>query len=301
MNYAYLKQEGNDFTIMKINPGENILKEIMKQVKKIQIKNLIVDSASIESWNTLTKFSNKNIKLEIDGNLIKNMRKIKTSEEINHLRKAGELTMRGMQVASEVISPGMKEAEIVAEIEYSIRKNDFGRIAFETIVASGKNSAFPHGSFPSKEIKKGDIVVVDVGAKYNHYCSDMSRTFVVGKTSIKQKKIIQTVQRAQKEGIQGLKDGVDAKYVDNVSREIINIEGYGDYFVHSLGHGVGLEVHEQPIISSASQDKLVSGNVVTVEPGIYIPDFGGVRIEDTILIKKDSIEKLTTGINNFEL
>lgn len=301
VNYAYLEKERKDFTVVRIKPGENILKKIMKEVKNLKIKNLILDSARIETWNTLTKVSNRKIELEVDSKLIQELRKIKTSEEIKHLRKAGELTMQGMQVASEIISPGIKESEIAAEIEYAMRKNDFGGIAFETIVASGKTSAFPHGSLSSKEINKGDLVVVDVGAKYNYYCSDMSRTFVVGKTSTEQKRIIKTVQKAQKEGMHALRDGVEVKYVDNISRKIINKEGYGNYFVHSLGHGVGLEVHELPILSSVSKDTLIAGNVITVEPGIYIPDYGGVRIEDTVLIKKDSIEKLTYGVNNFEL
>jgi Xaa-Pro aminopeptidase len=301
VNYAYLKKEAKDCTVVRVKPGEDILKKIIKKTRDYEIQNLILDSATIETWNTLTKASDKNIRLRIDRKLIQDMRKIKNKEEIKNLRKAGELTVRGMQVASQVISPGIKESEVVAEIEYAIRKHDCSGIAFETIVASGKGSAFPHGSSSRKEICKGDLVVVDVGAKYNFYCSDMTRTFVVGKASEKQKRIVQIIKRAQREALKILRNGVDAKFVDNVARKIIEKEGYGGFFVHSLGHGVGLEVHEQPILNSVNKDKVMAGNVVTVEPGIYITDYGGVRIEDTVLVKNNGIEKFTDGINNFEL
>jgi Xaa-Pro aminopeptidase len=301
VNYAYLKKKIKAFTVVKVKPGENIFKKIVKKAKNLEIKNLFLDSATIKTWNTLSKAADEKIKLGLNRKLIEDMRKIKTQDEIIQLKKAGELTIKGMQVAAEVISPGIKESEVVAEIEYSIRKHDCSGIAFETIVASGKGSAFPHGSSSSKKICEGDIVVVDVGAKYNSYCSDMTRTFIVGRASIKQKRMIQIIKKAQTEALQAIGDGIDAKFVDNVARKVIEKEGYGEYFVHSLGHGVGLEVHEQPILGTVSRSKLIAGNVVTIEPGIYITDYGGFRIEDTILIKKDGIEKFTDDIDNFEL
>jgi Xaa-Pro aminopeptidase len=301
VNYAYLKKKVKDCNVVKIQPGENILKKIVKKANNYKIRNLFLDSATIETWNNLSKASDENIKLELDQNLIRDMRKIKTKKEISQLKKAGEVTVKGMQVATQIISPGITESEVVAEIEYSIKKHDCSRIAFETIVASGKNSAFPHGSSSSKKICEGDIVVVDIGAKYNLYCSDMTRTFIVGRSSIKQNRIIQIVKKAQTKALETIKDGVSAQFVDNVARKVIEKENYGKYFVHSLGHGVGLEVHEQPILGPVSKCKLLAGNVVTVEPGIYISEYGGVRIEDTILVKKRGIEKLTGGIDNFEL
>jgi Xaa-Pro aminopeptidase len=301
VNYAYLKKEIKETYVERVKPGENILKKIIKKTKDYKIKNLSLDSATIETWNNLTKFSNKTVKLEIDRNLIQNMRKVKNKDEIKLLKKAAELTVKAMKVAAQVISPGIKESEVAAEVEYLIRKHDFCGIAFETIVASGNGSAFPHGGISDKKIKGGELVVVDIGAKYKNYCSDMTRTFVVGKASLKQQRIIQITKRAQLEALNSLKDGANAKNVDKNARKIIERERFGEYFVHSLGHGVGLEVHEKPILSSVSKDEIVAGNVVTIEPGIYIVGYGGVRIEDTVIVKKDGIEKLTDGINNFEI
>lgn len=301
VNYAYLKKEINGILVERVKSGENFLKKIIKKTKDHKIKTLVLDSATIETWNALTKSSNKNIKLDIDRNLIQDMRMIKNKDEIKLLKKAADLTTKGMKVAAQLISPGIKESEVAAEVEYAMRKNDFCGIAFETIVASGNGSAFPHGGVSDKKIRRGELVVIDVGAKYKNYCSDMTRTFVVGKASQKQQKIIQITQRAQFEALKRLKDGVEAKIVDKTARKIIEKEGFGEHFVHSLGHGVGLEVHEKPILSSVSKDEITVGNVITVEPGIYIVDYGGVRIEDTVLVKKNHIEKLTDGINNFEL
>lgn len=301
VNYAYLEKEANGVNVERVKPQENIFKKIIKRAKENKIKTLFLDSATIETWNILTKFSNNQIKLKIDRNLIQDMRKIKNQDEVKLLKKAAELTIKGMKVAAQTISSGIKESEVVAKIEYEIRKHDYSGIAFETIVASGKGSAFPHGGVSNKKICKGEFVVVDVGAKYNHYCSDMTRTFIVGKASQKQQEIIQITKRAQDEALRILKDGVGAKEVDKIARNAIEKKGLGEYFVHSLGHGVGLEVHEKPILNSVTKERILTGNVVTIEPGIYIVDYGGVRIEDTILVKKDNIEKLTYGINDSEL
>ena len=225
VNYAYLKKKVKDFTVVRVKSVENIFRKIVKKAENLEIKNLVLDSATIETWNTLSKASDKKIKLGVDRKLVQDMRKIKTGEEIKQLKKAAKLTMKAMQIAAQIISPGIKESEVVAEIEYAIRKHACSGIAFETIVASGKCSAFPHGNSSKKEICKGDIVVVDVGAKYNFYCSDMTRTFVVGSPSEKQKRIFQIIKQSQLEALQVLRDGVDAKDVDNVARKVIEREG----------------------------------------------------------------------------
>jgi Xaa-Pro dipeptidase len=176
-----------------------------------------------------------------------------------------------------------------------MRKQGSYGTAFETIVASGSCSAFPHGGCSEREIRKGDLVVVDVGATYKFYRSDMTRTFVVGKPSEKQKKLHQTVKTAQDKAFETVKPNVKAKDVDAAARKVIADAGYDEFFVHSLGHGVGLEVHEPPTLSPESKDTLAAGNVVTVEPGIYLVGYGGVRIEDTVLVQKNGAEKLTKG------
>jgi Xaa-Pro aminopeptidase len=184
---------------------------------------------------------------------------------------------------------------VAAEIEYAMRKLGSSGTAFETIVASGASSAFPHGGCSDKEIREGDLVVVDVGATYKFYRSDMTRTFVVGKPSEKQKKLYQIVKAAQETALGKVMPGAKASNVDVAARKIIADAGYGAYFVHGLGHGVGLEVHEPPILSPDSKDVLAVGNVVTVEPGIYLVGYGGIRIEDTVFVQKGGAQKLTHG------
>jgi Xaa-Pro aminopeptidase len=198
-----------------------------------------------------------------------------------------------MKTALETIKPGLREYEVAAEIEYAMRKLGSGGVAFDTIVASGSRSAFPHGGCTDRTIRRGDLVVVDVGAKHQHYRADLTRTVTVGKQSVRQVKIHKVVREAQNRAFQKVKAGVKACDVDAVARKFIEKEGYGECFVHGLGHGVGLDVHEPPSLNPEAKDKLKTGNVVTVEPGIYITNFGGIRIEDTVLVGENRAERLT--------
>lgn len=201
-----------------------------------------------------------------------------------------------MKTALETVKPGVKEYEVAAEIEYAMRKLGSGGTAFETIVASGASSAFPHGGCTAREIRQGDLVVVDIGATYQYYCADMTRTFVAGKASAKQKRIYNVVREAQEDAFKTIKADVPVSDVNAAARQKIEAAGLGEFFVHRLGHGVGLEVHEPPSLSQTSKETLAAGNVVTVEPGIYLPSYGGVRIEDTVLVQKNAAEKLTIGL-----
>jgi Xaa-Pro dipeptidase len=295
VNYEQAKAEGKAFRVKLVKRNENLMAKIAKQMKGLKIKNLALDALSIESWHTLAKEARGETKLKAQGNIVYELRKVKDENEIELMRKAGELTSEGMRVAREVVAAGVKEYEVAAEIEYAMRKQGSYGTAFETIVASGSCSAFPHGGCSEREIRKSDLVVVDVGATYKFYHSDMTRTFVVGKPSEKQKKLYQIVKTAQDKAFEAVKSNVKAKDVDTVARKIIADAAYGEYFVHSLGHGVGLEVHEPPILSPESKEVLAAGNVVTVEPGIYLVGYGGVRIEDTVLVQRSGAEKLTKG------
>ena len=200
-----------------------------------------------------------------------------------------------MKVAFETIKPGVKERQVAAEIEYAMRKKGSDGTAFDTIIASGAASAFPHGSCSDRTIREGDFVVVDLGATSNFYRSDMTRTFTAGKPSEKQSKIYETVKLAHQKAFEAIKPSIPAKDADAAARQIIEAAGYGEFFVHNLGHGVGLEIHEAPTLSPDSQDTLAVGNVITDEPGIYLPGYGGVRIEDTVLVTTVGAEKLTVG------
>jgi len=296
VNYEQAKAEGKAFRVELVKRNENLMAKIAQQMKGLKIKNLALDALSIESWRALAKEARGETKLKVQGNVVCELRKVKDENEIELMRKAGELTSEGMRVAYETVKAGVREYEVAAEIEYAMRKQGSYGTAFETIVASGPCSAFPHGGCADREIRKGDLVVVDVGATYKYYRSDMTRTLVAGKSSEKQKKLYQTVKTAQEKAFEAIMPNVKAKDVDAVGRKIIEDAGYGDYFVHSLGHGVGLEVHEPPILSPESKDVLAVGNVVTVEPGIYLVGYGGIRIEDTVLVQKNGAKKLTNGL-----
>ncbi len=296
VNYEQTKAEGKAFRVELVKRNEDLMAEIAKKIKGLEIKNLALDVLSIESWRALAKEARGETKLKAQGNIVCELRKVKDEKEIELMRKAGELTSEGMRVAYETVASGMREYEVAAEIEYAMRKQGSYGTAFETIVASGSCSAFPHGGCSEREIRKGDLVVVDVGATYKYYHSDMTRTLVAGKPSEKQQKLCQIVKKAQDKAFETIKPNVEAEGVDAVARKIIADAGYGEYFVHSLGHGVGLEVHEPPILSPDSKDVLTTSNTFTVEPGIYLVGYGGVRIEDTVLLQRDSAEKLTNGL-----
>ena len=295
VNYAHAKAELTEFRVESVNRSEKLIEKIAKQAKTFKIKNLVVDALSFESWRTLSKSLGSEKMLATDRGFVGELRKVKDENEIELMRKAALLTSEGMRVAYETVTPGMREYEVAAEIEYTMRKQGSYGTSFETIVASGLCSAFPHGGCSAREIREGDLVIVDVGASYKSYHSDMTRTLVAGKPSEKQNRIFQIVKTAQEKAFKAVKSNVQAKDIDSVARKIIGNEGYGEHFVHSLGHGIGLEVHEPPTLNPDSTDVLEAGNVVTVEPGIYIVGYGGFRIEDTVLVQRNGAEKLTIG------
>ena len=292
VNYEQAKAEAKGLTVELLKRGENLMEKIANQSSA---KKFGVDTLPIESWRALAKAVGGEEKLEPANNLIRELRKTKDQQEIQLIREACKLANIGMQVASETIHPGVKEKQVAAEVEYAMRKANSDGTAFDTIVASGVYSAFPHGGFLEKTIHEGDLVVVDLGATYKFYRSDITRTYIAGKASEKQTRIYETVKLAQQRAFETIKPGILASDVDRVARQVIENAGFGDYFVHNLGHGVGLEVHEAPILSPDSKDVLEEGNVVTVEPGIYLPEFCGIRIEDTVLVTKDGAEKLTSA------
>jgi Xaa-Pro aminopeptidase len=301
VNYEQAKAQGSGFTVELVRGDENLMAKIASEAQNRKIKKLAADALGVQSWRNLTSELSRGVTLEVNNSFIEPLRAVKDPHEIELMRKAGELTSEGMNAAYEAVKPGAKEYEVAAEIEYAMRKRGAGPTAFESIVASGACSAFPHGGCTGREIREGDLVVVDIGATYNYYCSDMTRTLVAGKPSAKQQKIYDTVKAAQQKAFEATKAGVVVADLDSVARRVITDAGYGAYFVHRLGHGVGLEVHEPPSMGPNGKDKLAAGFVVTDEPGIYIPDFGGVRVEDTVLVGLNKSERLTAGPYSFNI
>jgi len=292
VNYEQAKVETQDITVQLLKRGENVMEKITEQC---QSKKFSFDSMPVENWCALAKKVGGEANLQPINNLIRDLRSVKDQEEIKLIRKACRIAAVGMQTAKEIMWLGTKEKDAAAEIEYAMRKAGSDGVAFETIVASGPTSAFPHGSNLERTIQNCDFIIVDIGATYKSYRSDITRTFIASKATEKQARIYNTVKLAHEKALGTIKPKVAANEVDKAARQVIEEAGYGEFFVHNLGHGVGLEVHEAPILSPESKDSLATGNVVTDEPGIYVPGLGGVRIEDTVLVTKNGAEILTVG------
>ena len=220
-------------------------------------------------------------------------RRVKDSFEIEKLRCAEELGDSAFSYILGIIKPGMSEREIALEIEFYMRKNGASGVSFETIVASGVRSCMPHGVASDKIIENGDLVTLDFGCVLAGYCSDMTRTIGVGKLSEKSVHIYNTVKEAQQIALDAIKPGVKLCDVDKAAREYIAKAGFGDNFGHALGHSVGIEIHENPCFSPKSCDIIENGNVLSVEPGIYIEGFGGVRIEDLVAFYNEKTDILS--------
>ncbi|MCT4687081.1 M24 family metallopeptidase [Vallitalea sp.] len=231
----------------------------------------------------------KNIELLPIGNTVEKIRMIKDEEELTCIEKAASIGDLAYEYILKFVKPGVTEKEVALEIETCMKKNGAENLSFDTIVASGLNSSKPHAEPSDKKIEEGDFVTLDFGCIYKGYCSDMTRTFVVGKASEKQKEIYNIVLEAQLKALEAIKAGCVGKDIDKVARDIITDKGYGEYFGHGLGHSVGLFIHEEPRFSYGDENVFTENMVVTVEPGIYVPGFGGVRIEDLVCVTKDGL------------
>ena len=224
---------------------------------------------------------------------INNMRSVKVFSEIECIKKAQSIAEDAFDHILSFIRPGVTEKRIALELDFYMLSHGAEALSFETIAVTGKKTSMPHGVPDDTVVESGDFITMDFGAVYKGYHSDMTRTVAVGEVSAEQRKIYEIVLSAQKASLEILKKGVSCKEADKVARDIIKNAGYGDYFGHGTGHGVGIEIHEAPNLSPRSDAILQVGNVVTVEPGIYIPDKFGVRIEDMALITEDGYENLT--------
>jgi len=225
--------------------------------------------------------------------LVSHLRSVKDDSEIKLIRQAVKIADYAFDEVLKTIEIGQSEEEIGLNLEFSMRRAGASGGSFDFIVASGVRSAMPHGTASSKRVQSGEFLTMDFGAIYQGYCSDITRTVFIGDLEDKHRDVYETVLAAQRAGIQAVAPGRSGKEVDAVARAIIEKAGYGDYFGHGLGHSVGLAIHEGPNLNKREERMLEPGMVVTVEPGIYIPDWGGVRIEDIVLVTESGCEVLT--------
>ncbi|ELK46250.1 Xaa-Pro peptidase family protein [Halobacillus sp. ACCC02827] len=294
-DFRYTEQAGNeapDFRIVEHKkPLHEAVAELSQQLNlhKIAFEKDYVTYSQYEQYKQALS-----AELVPTSGLIEKLRLIKTDEEISILKDAVKIADDAFEHILNYIKPGVKEIDVSNELEFFMRKQGAASSSFDIIVASGYRSALPHGAASEKTIQSGELVTLDFGAVYKGYSSDMTRTVAVGEISDKLRDIYDTVLEAQLRGMKGIKAGITGRQADALCRDYIKEKGYGDYFGHSTGHGIGLDVHEGPGLSFRSDQILEEGMVVTVEPGIYIPEVGGCRIEDDLIVTATGNERLNT-------
>lgn len=239
------------------------------------------------------------IRLVPTDSLVEELRMIKDEGELAIMREAAELADRTFEHVLTTLKPGITENDVALTIEFFMRRHGASGVSFETIVASGERSALPHGKASDKVLQSGELITFDFGAYYKGYCSDITRTVMLGKPSAKHREIYDIVLEAQLTALEHIRPGITGKEADALARDVIKRHGYGEQFGHSTGHGLGMEVHESPRLSTSGDTVLVPGMTVTVEPGIYLPGFGGVRIEDDIVITSTGLQRLTQSTKDF--
>ncbi|MGC8889402.1 MAG: M24 family metallopeptidase [bacterium] len=300
VNEMYYEQAKKDCKDIEITPTErDWIEVIAKSVNRGKIKRLAFESdISFSTYKKLATFLN-GIDLVPAEDIITSLRIKKDDEEIACIKKAAEIADLAFMHLKTVIKPGIREQDLVAEFEYFIRKKG-SRTSFEPIILFGDNSSLPHGVSSSREIKSKGILLIDYGAMYNGYCSDATRTVHLGKPAKEDIRLYNIVLKAQEEAESVIKPGISAREIDKTARDVIAKEGFGNRFIHTTGHGVGLEIHEPPRISIDDNTIIEKGMVITIEPGIYLEGYGGIRIEDLVLVTEKGVEVLTKIGKDFE-
>jgi len=270
------------------------ISEIVKQ-NSLDIIGFEGQVLTVSEYNIIKEKLTKLKKLARFDSQIDWIRSIKDSDEIERIQKAVLLGDKVFEHIIKFIRPGMKETEVAAELEYTMKKLGAKGPSFGSIIAAGHRSAMCHGTATENTIKKGDTVVLDFGVIYLNYCSDMTRTIFIGEPKKELVKIYDIVKRAQQAALDGIASGMSGYDADKIARDIIAENGYKEAFGHSLGHGVGIEIHEEPRLSEKSEDILKDGMVFSVEPGIYVEGLGGVRIEDMVVLVDGKIRNFTTS------
>ncbi|HEY8392059.1 MAG TPA: Xaa-Pro peptidase family protein [Capillibacterium sp.] len=297
LDQAAVQVEAYGFQVKKHAPGlwETVAEEIKKYCPDGRSRWGFESEYLVEkSYRALAEQLKGCGQLIPTEGLVNRLRRQKSPGELEAIRKAVAITDRAWARLLPELKPGRTEKEIAALFEFFQRELGAEGTSFPTIVASGPRSALPHGEPTDRKIEAGDLLTLDGGALYNGYCSDFTRTVVVGaEPTARQQALYDLVLKAQEAALSGMKPGMTGKEVDALAREVIAAAGYGDNFGHGLGHSLGLEIHEEPRLSPTDETVLAPGVVYTVEPGLYLTGWGGIRIEDVVVVTTDGIENLT--------
>lgn len=296
MEVPDVKAVGWSYEVVGHEDTEDAWEVVLSTVKKreVPLNSIAIEKShlTVERLERMDEIFDKVQFTNLDDQLNR-MRVIKDEEELNNLRKAAELADYAVEVGCREIAEGKTELEILMAIEFEMKKKGVQKMAFDTMVLSGPKTASPHGIPGDRKVQKGDFILFDLGVVYNGYCSDITRTVAFGEPSDEQRKIYETVKLAEQTAVDKVRPGIQAKELDKAARDVISDAGYGEYFTHRLGHGLGISVHEYPSVTGTNDLVLEEGMVFTIEPGIYNPDVTGVRIEDDVVVTADGVEVLT--------
>lgn len=297
IDFRYFEKAGKTVTSCEVALSVKPFEEIKQICEKEGVKNLYIESThtTLSDYKTLCeKLSPVNV-LNNDrfDKILCSLRAVKSKRELEYINEAQKLTDRTFSYITSRIAKGMTEREIMLDMEFFMRRLGSQGVSFDFIVVSGKNSSLPHGVPTDKKIERGDFITMDFGAVVNGYRSDMTRTVAVGTVSDEQRLVYETVLKAQNNAIKAIKSGAVCSNIDKTARDIIDGAGFEGCFGHALGHSVGIEIHESPVFSPRCRTVLEKGNVMTVEPGIYIENKFGVRIEDMVFVTENSCTDIT--------
>ena len=290
-DFRYVEQaaeQAPDFTVKDFAPSlHDALQQALGENKLLRLGF----ESEFVTFGNYQGFAEKlQVELVPQTGVVEKLRMVKDAEELSYMRQAANIAEEALKLTLPKIKAGVTEAFVALELEIAMRRLGAERVAFDFIAASGPRSSLPHGRASERVMQAGDFLTLDFGAVYNGYCSDMTRTFVIGAPTPEQIKIYGIVLDAQLAALSVIKPGLLGKDVDKVARDVISAAGYAERFGHGLGHGIGRAVHEGPSAGTKGEDALQPNMVITVEPGIYIPDWGGVRIEDMVVVTPSGCE-----------
>ncbi len=302
IDFRYIEKAHKIVKNCEVLLWNNIKEQVCELLSKHNAKTMAVESETM-SLDDFNKYKKMFSHIEIDASntlskAISKLRIVKTKDEIEKIIKAQRIAESAFDNVLNFIKEGVSEREISLELDFFMLKNGAEATSFDTIALSGRNTSLPHGVPSDKKIKLGEFVLMDFGAVFEGYHSDMTRTVCVGKPSDEMEKVYDIVLNAQNEAINAVKSGVSGKEIDAIARNYIKNAGYGKYFGHGLGHGVGMEIHELPNANTVYEENFEENMVVTIEPGIYIPEKFGVRIEDFVVVTNDFCANLTKTQKN---